>query len=70
MQIIACKTEKLAQLEKISTDGVTSVSIFFHLWCVFNMQYKPVGAGAGVGAGERVGVDAGARSGSKVGAGG
>ena len=37
----ACKTEKLAQLEKISTDGVTSVTIFFHLsvagvlvvWC-------------------------------------
>ena len=28
---IACKTEKLAQLEKISTKGVTSVTIFFHL---------------------------------------
>ena len=30
-QKIACKTEKLAQLEKICTDGVTSVTIYFHL---------------------------------------
>ena len=32
VQKIACKTKKLAQLEKISTDGVSRVSIFFHLW--------------------------------------
>ena len=32
VQKIACKTEKLAPLEKISTDGISSVSIFFHLW--------------------------------------
>ena len=45
VQKIACKTEKLAQLEKISTDGVTSVTIFFHLCmatCPTQCLYSPL----------------------------
>ena len=32
MQTIVCKPKKLAQLEKISTDGVTRITFFWHLW--------------------------------------
>ena len=37
-QKIACRPEKLAQLEKICTDGVTRVTLFLHLCMTVTMK--------------------------------
>ena len=43
LQKIVLKSKKIAQLEKISTDGVCSVYIFFHLWDSVGECGKSVG---------------------------